>query len=116
MDSRSRRELVRRGYQPLEHLARPVQPRDFLAFDLLIGMTRAHCAALQRQRDRLLAKHQTQELGTVHLMLDFLPHSRKGSDVPDPWYGGEQDFISVFEMLGQAVDALMQSHLAPHSA
>jgi protein-tyrosine phosphatase len=31
-------------------------------------------------------------------------------DVPDPWYGGEQDFIEAFDMIEAGVDGLLQRH------
>jgi protein-tyrosine phosphatase len=29
-------------------------------------------------------------------------------DVPDPWYGGEQDFVDAFDMIEAGVDGLLQ--------
>jgi protein-tyrosine phosphatase len=28
-------------------------------------------------------------------------------DVPDPWYGGEQDFIEAFDLIEAGVDGLL---------
>jgi protein-tyrosine phosphatase len=100
MDPRSLRELRRRGHAPLDHRARQVVAADFTRFDCLIGMTQAHCHALQRQRDALAAP------GQVLHMLEVLPHLR-GQDVPDPWYGGPADFVRAFDLIDQAVEALL---------
>jgi protein-tyrosine phosphatase len=32
-------------------------------------------------------------------------------DVPDPWYGGEDGYHEVFELIDKACDALLQNHL-----
>ncbi|WP_244940595.1 low molecular weight protein-tyrosine-phosphatase [Corticibacter populi] len=107
MDARSARELVRRGHAPLAHRARQIKTADFLAFDHLIGMTRVHCASMARLREQAGRRFPGRSLGEVGLMLDWLPGQPRGQDVPDPWYGGPADFVRAFELIDEAVDALL---------
>ena len=37
----------------------------------------------------------------VHLM------QRSGDDVPDPWYGGTQDFVEAFDLIDLACDDIL---------
>ena len=113
MDARSARELTRRGYPPLTHRARQVVAADFSRFDLVIGMTQAHVHALQRQRERARHSAPGAELATVRRMLDVLPGPLHGQDVPDPWYGGEADFIHAFDLIDQAVEAWLADWATP---
>jgi protein-tyrosine phosphatase len=97
-DRRSVAEAKRRGIEMHAHAARQVRSSDFARFDLIIGMTAQHCAALRR-----LAPAGTQD--TIHLFTEFADGIE--GDVPDPWYGGQQDFIEVFDLIDHGVDGLL---------
>jgi protein-tyrosine phosphatase len=43
----------------------------------------------------------------VKLILNEL-HPGKDMEVPDPYYGGEQGFIDVYQMLDEATEKLIQ--------
>lgn len=101
VDRRSAAELRRRHVSVPAHRARQVTRQDFARFDWVVGMTQAHCHALRR----LGAEAQADK---VRLMLDFAP-GHEGQDVPDPWYGGERDFIRAFELIDLAVQGLLAS-------
>lgn len=99
-DRRALQELRRRGVPMPAHRARLVEPRDFRQFDLVLGMTATHLRALQR-----LAPAD----GSA--TIDLLMRYAKGGnpiDVPDPWYGGPQDFIEAFDMIEAGIDGLLQ--------
>jgi protein-tyrosine phosphatase len=97
-DRRSIAEAKRRGIDMHAHAARQVRKTDFAHFDLLIGMTAPHCAALRR-----LAPAGTEH--KIHLFTEFA--DRIEGDVPDPWYGGQKDFIEVFDLIDHGVDGLL---------
>jgi protein-tyrosine phosphatase len=78
--------------------ARQVRRADFERFDLIIGMTAQHCAALRR-----LAPAGTAH--KVHLFTEFAEGVE--GDVPDPWYGGQQAFVEVFDLIDLGVDGLL---------
>lgn len=97
-DPRSVAEAKRRGIAMHAHAARQVRSCDFARFDLVIGMTAQHCAALRR-----LAPAGTED--RIHLFTEFADGIE--GDVPDPWYGGQKDFIEVFDLIDHGVDGLL---------
>jgi protein-tyrosine phosphatase len=97
-DPRSVAEAKRRGIEMHAHSARQVRKADFERFDLIIGMTAQHCAALRR-----LATVGTAH--KVHLFTEFADGIE--GDVPDPWYGGHNDFVEVFDLIDRGVDGLL---------
>lgn len=106
-DPRSRTAAAERGVQ-IGHLrARQVCADDFFAFDWILGLDRGHITHLTEMRP---------EGATARLALtmDFAKGAVRGLDVPDPYYGGPQDFEAVLDMLEFAVDGLV-SHLAAGS-
>lgn len=100
-DRRSVAEAKRRGIQMHAHAARQVRKADFAHFDLLIGMTAQHCAALRRLAPAGTAGTEDK----VHLFTEFADGIE--GDVPDPWYGGQQDFVEVFDLIDHGVDGLL---------
>jgi protein-tyrosine phosphatase len=97
-DRRSVAEARRRGIEMHAHAARQIRKADFAHFDLVIGMTAQHCAALRRLAPEGAADR-------IHLFTEFADGIE--GDVPDPWYGGEQDFIEVFDLIDRGVDGLL---------
>ncbi|HVR53052.1 MAG TPA: low molecular weight protein-tyrosine-phosphatase [Pseudorhodoferax sp.] len=98
-DRRAAAELQRRGVPVHAHCARQVRRDDFARFDWIIGMTQAHCGALRRQAP-------PDATAQIALMLDFAA-GHAGEDVPDPWYGGTQDFIDAFDLIDRGVQGLL---------
>jgi protein-tyrosine phosphatase len=97
-DPRALAELRRRGVPMPAHRARMAEAADFRRFDLLLGMTSAHVRALQR-----LAPAQAPKAG----LLMRYAEGHGAIDVPDPWYGGERDFIEAFDLIEAGVDGLL---------
>jgi protein-tyrosine phosphatase len=75
-----------------------VKPDDFLCFDLLLGMTSTHVRALRQ----LLPQHADK----ADLLMRYAD-GHEAIDVPDPWYGGTQDFIAAFDMIDAGVEGLL---------
>lgn len=98
-DSRALTELRRRGVAMPGHKARRVTPDDFDRYDLVLGMTASHVAALRR-----LSPDSAEKIG---LLMDYA-EGPKDVDVPDPWYGGAKDFIHAFDMIDRGVDGLVR--------
>jgi len=91
----------RRGYR-ITHLSRPIRTSDFRHFDLIIGMDDANIDRLHKLSPDL----QTDQ--KIHRMTDFC--QRKVVDhVPDPYYGGEQGFENVIDILEDACQGLFLS-------
>lgn len=99
-DERSRMKAATRGYDLSPLRARQVQVHDFAHFDLVLAMDHSNLANLLRicpaeYRDR------------VQLFLD---HSdAPESEVPDPYFGGEQGFDHVLDLIEQACEGLIEA-------
>lgn len=98
-DQRAVVELARHGIAMPAHRARRVGVQDFERFDLLVGMTRAHCGVLRRGAP-------PEYVGKVRLLLDAA-RGHAGRDVPDPWYGPREAFEESFRLIRAGVDALL---------
>jgi protein-tyrosine phosphatase len=90
----------RRGYDLSALRARQVCADDFNRFDYMLAMDRANLAELERQRGAS-ARAQLQ------LFLDFAPDSGC-QEVPDPYYGGIEDFERVLDLCELAARGLLQ--------
>lgn len=97
-DPRTRAECERRG-TPATTKARQLRAEDFDAFDLILVMDRAN------QRDVNGWKNAKPE--KVRLMLDFHPDPPT-PEVPDPYYGGPEGFVQIYDLLEPACEGLLQ--------
>ncbi len=105
-DSRMRAHAARHGYQ-LTHRSRPVCYEDFSKFDLIVAMD-------ERNREKLLRLAQTDdERRKVVMMTSYLQNHSGHAIVPDPYYGGDDDFELVIELLEDACQGLLD-HLTLH--
>jgi protein-tyrosine phosphatase len=102
MDRRARAELVRRGYSGSGHEARQIQPSWLGDFDLLLAMDRDNLEAL-----RSMAGGEPGRTGRIVLMRSFDPRADDAAEVPDPYYGGPDDYAVVFELVRGAAQGLV---------
>jgi protein-tyrosine phosphatase len=100
-DRRSTAAARRRGIA-LDGAARQVTVEDFEEFDLLLCADRQNLAHL-----RAIAPAGTEE--RIRLLREFDPASRGAPDldVPDPYYGGEQGFDDVLDLVEAACRGLL---------
>jgi protein-tyrosine phosphatase len=84
--------------------ARRFEADDFARFDLVVAMDARNAADL-----RALAP-DAQARAKVRLMREFDPAAPRGAEVPDPYYGGDDGFAEVFEMVDAAARGLV-AHL-----
>lgn len=98
-DRRMRGFAERRGYV-ITHRSRPILPSDFDAFDLIVCMDRQNWNGL-----RMLAMTEAQR-NKIHYMTEFST-SYKGMEVPDPYYGGDEGFNRVIDMLEDSCDGML---------
>lgn len=103
-DSRATAAARSRGI-PLVGAARQVRPSDFEEFDLLLAMDAANARDLRR-----LAPDE-QAAAKVRLLREFDPASAglEDLDVPDPYYGGEEGFEHVLDLVQAACAGLLDS-------
>lgn len=95
-DSRMRFHASKRGYQ-LTHRSRPIKKADMDRFDLIVGMDDQNIRGLKQ-----LASNKDQ-LEKIHRMTDFCT-KHDANHVPDPYYGGDQGFEHVIDLLEDACE------------
>lgn len=98
-DPRARAEGLRRRFV-LDHPARQVRPGDFTPDTVLVAMAREHQTALGR-----LAPPGFPPARVV-LLRDFDPACAPGTDVDDPYYGTDDDFARMFDVIEAAAPGL----------
>ena len=109
-DRRAIRTLERRGYDVGSQRARRVTGDDFAAFDVILGMDRGHVAALQRAAPASMRDK-------IKLLLDYAPAASR-REVPDPYYGGADNFDLALDLIEDGVDGFLDSlngHISANS-
>jgi len=101
-DDRAQKAARRRGVDLSDQRARRIGVGDFLEFDYILAMDRNHL----HQLERMAPAHGSAEIG---LFLDYTPRLRS-REVPDPYYGWEKDFESVFDLVEEGSLGLL-AHL-----
>jgi len=99
-DPRAQAVARSRGYDLSRLRARQVQQRDFGAFDYLLGMAEEHVSWMRGKA----APEHAHKIGTF---LGFAPDIG-GLDVPDPYYGSNEGFEVVLDMIERASQALLE--------
>lgn len=85
----------------INHLGRQFSTKDFEKFDYVLAMDKSNYRnvldlAVGNQKDK------------IYLLREF--DSEEGDEVPDPYYGGDEGFQLVFEMLDRSIDSFI-NHL-----
>ncbi len=99
-DSRMRVAARKRGLE-LKGKARQIQPCDLEDFDLILAMDKSN----DYQITYLDAQRQYQH--KVKLICEFAT-SHDDREVPDPYYGGEEGFNYVIDLLFDACEGLLK--------
>lgn len=98
-DTRAMAAGKQRGYSFKGMRARQVSVQDFEDFDLVLAADKANLADLL---DICPAEHR-------HKVLLFLSHSNSSYDeIPDPYYGGDDGFELVLDLIEEASVAVLQ--------
>lgn len=95
-DSRMRAAGEKRGYS-FHSRSRKITPEDLDTFDLVIAMDRDNLSDILEVDPNPSAE--------VKLLSDFLDDSWP-LDVPDPYYGGEEGFETVLDMIQASVEPI----------
>ena len=103
-DARMRATARERGISIDELEARQFIVQDFDDFDLIYAMDKSNF-------ENIIALARTEaDNAKVHLILNE-SHPNKNLEVPDPYFGGDQGFIEVYELLDEATDAIIKNRL-----
>lgn len=100
-DSRSIEVAINHGIDLTDQRGRQFTQKDFLEFDYIFVMDNSN-----KENVLQLAQNES-DVKKVQLILDEL-FPLENVDVPDPYYGGEQGFESVYHMLDQACDEIVK--------
>ncbi|NIY74705.1 low molecular weight phosphotyrosine protein phosphatase [Thalassospira sp. HF15] len=98
-DPRSREMAKSRGIDLSDIRSRKIKPDDYLQFDYVLAMDHGHLHDMRRQAPNT---HQNR----IELFLDYHP-TLAGQSVPDPYYGGSNGFVDVFDMIEEASSKLL---------
>lgn len=80
--------------------ARQVRRDDVARFDVIVAMDRDNLRELRRLTDGRGHSH-------IHLLREFDPEGT-GDEVPDPYFGGEDGFETVYRMVHRSCAALLR--------
>lgn len=99
-DARARRVAKARGYRLPDRRARQIRANDFITFDRILAMTGSHLRALERRAP-------AGSTARLELFMTYAP-AHEISDVPDPWYGGPEDYEHVLDLIEAGVAGLLR--------
>lgn len=98
-DPRSIEVAQKHGIDITDQRSRPFSKEDFSKFDLIYVMDQSNL------NNVLHLSSTTEDKSKVKLIMDeLLPN--EGQEVPDPYYGGEQGFENVYQMLDKACEKI----------
>ncbi|TQM13888.1 low molecular weight protein-tyrosine-phosphatase [Pseudonocardia kunmingensis] len=90
--------VLRTGGYGVDHVARQVDAEQ-LGADLIVALDRSHQRALRAM---------VPEPDRVRLLRSFDPDSPPGAEVPDPYYGDDDGFTAVLEMIRAAMPGMLE--------
>lgn len=99
-DLRTQRAAQQRGFDMANLRGRQVEAADFSRFDYVLAMDKANLVILNRL---MPSDAKTQ----ARLFLEFAHHHVE-REVPDPYYGGQDGFERVLDMVEDAAAGLLQ--------
>ena len=95
-DPRAIKQAAQRGYDISAQRARQLRQADFADFDLILCMDRVH----ERELGRLCPP---QHADRVKLFLDYAAVAGLPAEVPDPYYGGIEDYDHALDLIEPGV-------------
>ena len=115
IDRRAARVLRDAGSAVPDHRARQIRAGELGEWDLVLAMTSRHLSVLERLADRAGIEHEGAPASAFDLRSVDAPRiclyrdlDPEGSgDVPDPWYGGHQDFLDTLEVIERVTPVIV---------
>jgi protein-tyrosine phosphatase len=98
-DPRTIANAIKNGIQ-LEHCCRQLSNDDFENFDLILAMDNSNFNNIMK------LPGGSKYSGKIKLMREFDPLGK--GEVPDPYFGGEDGFQLVFNILDRTTDSLLE--------
>ncbi|HST66796.1 MAG TPA: low molecular weight protein-tyrosine-phosphatase [Mycobacteriales bacterium] len=103
-DERSAAALRTRGYPAWVHEAKQFTARDFADRDLVVALDAGH------ERDLRQLARSAADRAKIRMLRSYDPGADTdpaGLDVPDPYFGGEQGFEHVLDLVEAACAGLL---------
>ena len=100
-DQRAQATASKHGIDLSSLTARKVTEQDFYDFDYIIAMDQDNLRNLQDVQQHLTSSSEA----SLHLLMEF-SSKWNNSEVPDPYYGGDNGFEEVFQMIKNASEGL----------
>jgi protein-tyrosine phosphatase len=89
----------------INHRARHLKKSDLNDYDLILAMDKENLNDIK-------ALHTTDEqLSKIKLFRSYDPDASPGAEVPDPYYGGDDGFEKVFQIVNRTCDHLLNQLL-----
>lgn len=93
---------------PINHRGRQINRTDLRDFDYVIAMDDHNLRSLNNLKVRFGFPDKE-----IHLMRDFV-EQMKGMSVPDPYYGGEEGFEDIYQILDKSLDGFLDQMKINH--
>lgn len=107
MDRRAAALLTAHGYDSTLHRAKQFDNRWCAESDVVLAMDEANLSALRSASGVL---DGGAEGGRLRLFRDYDPLAEDGDRaVPDPYYGGDDGFVSVLEMIERTCEEIVSA-------
>ncbi|MBB3046307.1 protein-tyrosine phosphatase [Litorivivens lipolytica] len=100
-DPRATEAAAKRGFDMSHLRARQFCTEDFQNFDYILAMDEANLSDIQALAP---ASHGAR----VELFLDYASHFTE-REVPDPYYGGDEGFTHVLDLVEDAANGLLKT-------
>lgn len=92
---------------PIDHCARQLSEPDLDNFDYVLAMDASNLQNIKRLASAKRNAHK------IALLRDFDP-AAAGKEVPDPYFGNEDGFQEVYELLDNTMDVFLDHLIAKH--
>ena len=102
-DHRMRDAAEKRGIY-ITSKARQININDFQLFDLIFTMDNTNLSDVKLLSQKVVDKN----IAKIYPILSYSSQSHE-IEVPDPYYGGEDGFDIVLDLLNDAIDGLIES-------
>ena len=100
-DRRAQSTAIKRGYQMHDLRARKVVPDDFVHFDYILAMDNENRVLLQQRCPEPYSNK-------IELLMRYSKGNYSNQEVADPYFGGNQGFEIVLDMIEEASQGLLE--------
>jgi protein-tyrosine phosphatase len=101
---------AKRHQIPINHRARQLNRVDIRDFDYILAMDQSNKQNILELIQKCNLQHEQ-----LYLIREFQPDANH-LDVPDPYYGGEDGFENVYQILDKSIDKFLEHLKVEHQA